>query len=346
MLIKEDEIEAKDTANKIVVTATIESSSEDGDDQQEEGINSRSNSINELPESKKPKDVEQRRIGHTSMDDNEPMLVQQYPNDDGNEGINADSLIRKESVDIVSHKDECLETKSNSSESIPDALDEPPKLNLEASEGQLNKDEEETTSDQSIPADTQFEEMTKDAKVEEINSTEAVEWNMKMANMGSSADTRSLSTASLKNDDEAENVIKEHQDPVSGVEMVVTTDTLVSKENVKIEVTRRRKKTEPASFESFDSVDDNPPMPAPRTETPVSEVCKFRMTDTSVVYNVKVGYTKFIIIKYYSGIHYCCLLIVKKGVGYFSYKMVSNNNDLPFLLCMGTHIIELIRRIT
>ena len=109
--------------------------------------------------------------------------------------------------------------------------------------------------------------------------------------MGSSADTRSLSTASLKNDNEAENAIKENQPPVSGVEMVVTTDTLVSKENVKIEVTRQRKKTEPTSFESFDSVDVNPPMPAPRTVTPISEVCIFRMTDSSDVYNVKVGYT-------------------------------------------------------
>ena len=170
-------------------------------------------------------------------------------------------------------------------------MDGPVKQNLDSNERELKKDDEESHSNQSIHSELVDGEIAKDTISNEIPSSNAVEWNMKMANMGNSADSRSLSTASVKNENGAENTHEEHEPPLYDAQITVTTDTIVSKENVKIEVTRQRKKTEPQSFESTDSFDVNPPMPAPRTVTPISEVCILRLTERfRDLYNVELGF--------------------------------------------------------
>ena len=275
-MLEEEEMAAKDTANKIVVTATIESSSEDGDDPQEEGLDSRSNSIPEITGSIQTQDSEEGKMSDILKVEDEQIPTLIGLNYGGNSEEDTDILVEKQTGELVENKDGYLETSSSSSESIPDDLDEPLKQNLESIERELKKDDEETHSNKSLHSGVENEEMAKDTITKQIHSSEALEWNMKMANMGNSVDSRSLSTASVKNENGAESTLEENEPPLYDAQITVTTDTIVSKENVKIEVTRQRKKTEPQSFESADSFDVSPPMPAPRTVTPISEVCIFR----------------------------------------------------------------------
>ena len=290
-LLEEEEMAAKDIANKIVVTATIESSSEDGDDLQEEGIDARSNSIPESTGSIQTQDIEEGKMSDILKVEDEHMHTTLGLNYGGNSEEYKDILVEKQSGELVENKDEHLVISSSSSESIPGDFDENPKHNLESNESELKRDDEETHSNKSINSGLDHEEMAKDPLSKEIHSSEAVEWNMKMANMGNSVDSRSLSTASVKNENGADNTLEENEPPLYDAQITVTTDTIVSKENVKIEVTRQRKKTEPQSFESSDSFDANPPMPAPRTVTPISEVCIFRTTERfRDLYNVELGF--------------------------------------------------------
>ena len=248
--------------NKIVVRATIESSSESGDDQHEEGIESHRNSI--------PSIQAVEEIGSS--------LNQENDRDSLNENVNG--VIHNDK------KDGNSDSHSNSSETTPDQLEEHINqiVSMNGGENVDEKNDEDTHSTKSISSgamhNTEVDEAT------DVNSEEASEWNNKMANMPNSVGSRSISNASFKNENYVDKcaekwkseAIEENKTsiftPAGPLEMRVTKDTIVSKENVKIEVTRQRKKTLPNSDEYVDeSVVVNPPMPAPRTVTPVSEVC-------------------------------------------------------------------------
>ena len=247
-----DEEEAP--GNQIVVRATIESSSESGDDQLEETIESHRNSVPNIQA------VEEIRSS----------LNQENDKDSLNENLNG----------VVTHsdeKDDQIGSHSDSSETTPEQLEENINqiLSVNDAENVEGKDDEDTHSTKSISSDAIHNIEANEAS--DVNSVEASEWNNKMANMSNSIGSRSISHGSLKNGNENESNDKNNipvSTPLGPGEMKITKDTIVSKENVKIEVTRERKKTLPNSDEYVDeSVDVSPPMPAPRTVTPVSEVC-------------------------------------------------------------------------
>ena len=242
-----DEEEA--SGNKIVVKATIESSSESGDDPQtEEGITS-------------------HRCSVPSMQEGEDMRSptnQENNNDSLNEEPNGIAHVNDKNRHPSSH--------SSSSESIVDQIEEHFDHVLSQSNGENVEanDKDDTQSTKSISSDVMHDTVADEGSG--VNPMEAAEWNNKMANMSNSYRSRSVSNESIENGNENEAIdeIKMSQD---STEMRVTKDTIVSKENVKIEVTRQRKKTLPNSDVYDDEPNNvNPPMPAPRTVTPISEV--------------------------------------------------------------------------
>ena len=241
--------EEESSGNKIVVKATIESSSESGDDPQiEEGITSHRSSVPSMQEG------EDMRSPRNQENDNDNL------NEERSEATHVDD------------KNRHLGSHSSSSESIVDQIDEhfDHVLSRSNDENVEARDKDDIHSTKSISSD-----IMNDTEADEgsgVNPMEAAEWNNKMANMSNSFRSRSVSNKSIENgnENEATDDIKITQETT---EIRVTKDTIVSKENVKIEVTRQRKKTLPNSDEYYDEPNNvNPPMPAPRTVTPISEV--------------------------------------------------------------------------
>ena len=242
--------EEETTGNKIVVTATIESSSESGDDpQNEEGTKSHRSSVQSIQARKE--------IGSSMSQENDK-----------------DSLNEEPTGPVYAvEKDVHPDSHSSSSESIVDQIQEhfEQVLSHGNDENDNARDNDDTHSTKSISSDEIHD--TVGNEVLDANRMEAAEWNNKMANMSNSVESKSISNASIKNGND--DIIDENEAAKDLVEMRITRDTIVSKENVKIEVTRERKKTLPNSDEYVDdeSISVNPPMPAPRTVTPISEVC-------------------------------------------------------------------------
>ena len=237
------------SGNKIVVKATIESSSESGDDPQtEEGITSHRSSI--------PSMQEEEDMRSPSNQDNDNDTLNEEPNE----------------IAHVNDKNLHPRSNSSSSESIVDQINEhfDHVLSQRNEENVEARDKDDTHSTKSISSDVMHDAVGDEGSG--VNPMEAAEWNNKMANISNSFRSRSISNESIENENENE-AIDEIKKTEDSTEMRVTRDTIVSKENVKIEVTRQRKKTLPNSDEYYDEPNNvNPPMPAPRTVTPISEV--------------------------------------------------------------------------
>ena len=277
-MIQKEEMPERHSANKLTVKATIESSSEDGDDLQEEGLASDSGSVPNIPDSIEHQDMKEgQTIGELKDEDEDtPTIIERnhMPN------LRQDSYgsCKKENFTTSENANRDSETISNASESIP-ADSAECIANISSTEfitDGKNDNVEETHSTKSTSSKGNKEDSTKDTISNKENPNDDAQWNMEMANMKISEDSRrSISNASSKSEQEK---ISVDGAPTAqyDTQMSTTTDTFMSKENVKIEVTKgviqsSLSKSE-LSFES-ESVDVNLPMPAPRTVTPISEVC-------------------------------------------------------------------------
>ena len=155
--------EEESSGNKIVVKATIESSSESGDDPQtEEGITSHRSSV-------------------PSMQEGEDMRSPRNQEND-NDNLNEEPS----EVTHVDDKNRHLGSHSSSSESIVDQIDEhfDHVLSRSNDENVEARDKDDIHSTKSISSDIMHD--TEADEGSGVNPMEAAEWNNKMANMSNS----------------------------------------------------------------------------------------------------------------------------------------------------------------
>ena len=362
-------------ANTIVVKATIESSEDDSDDQQEEDAVFPTNNITHIPTVITQQASEEGPICSKTEDEEVPVLIGMNHSLDIIVSDNDDSA-EKTKVEAAVKEIDALET-SSVSESVPEIITEPVAQisNEDTGETTENKSEKETHSNKSVSSEINCPDISEDAIQNHRASTDssgAIAWNMKMANMRNrnSVDSRSISNGSLGMEREADKSI----DDVSGtqteqqvsaiVDTVISTEAMEEKEplhplpddtqdmpnsNMNVvsmrnsvgsrsisngsvkekevdkyiddvsgtlneqqvsaisiittEAVEEKEEVRPLLNDTKDIPDSNdvnvnPPMPAPRTVSPISEVSIFCAVE---IYLMLEWDTKY---SYYSTFHY------------------------------------------
>ena len=269
LLVKEEESENQ-TKNIVVVKATIESSEEDSDDQQQENtpavpVNSVSdNQILIIPQA-----LEDSQTSEVSGRDDvlnseyEPHTIESDSSQvmlDENEDKVEQPKLEADVKDI-----EPLESNFGS-DSIPEHIAEPVANvpNEETDKTPENKSSEDTNSIKSMSYDVNSVTVSEDTMQNQRKASDSIE-----GSMGNSVDSIPVSNGSVK-DNEIEKTmdnVSDTLDKSNGQEGSTTMNTEISKHDIDtIGLQLNDEQDLP------NDVIVNPPMPAPRTVSPVSEV--------------------------------------------------------------------------
>ena len=266
-----------DATTQITVTATIESGGEESDDQQEEKIVPQSNNIPTSVASTQP---EQPETG-----DAIPSIV----------AIDVD--VEDEDIPVMDNVDKCTDNLDDSvektideayekaivdsrksstcSESVPESVSTPleqPHLVDHTNEDKVTEgDEVEKQSVKSTNSVNIKLERNEIVTPGEAIDNEKLELDIKSTDIGLVEEGGTISNVLTREEAVDDNTTQDDESQISKV-----TETIISEDNVIIEVTKGSVQSSLDNVEGTLGSDSNvatPPMPAPRTVTPLSEVC-------------------------------------------------------------------------
>ena len=272
--------ERDDATTQITVTATIESGGEESDDQQEEKIVPQPDNIPTSVASTQPEQPETVEaipsIVTVDVDVvEEDKLIVDIPVMDNVDKCadNLDDSVEK-TIDEAYEKAIVDSRKSsNCSESVPESisttLEQPPLV-------------DDTNEDKATEGDEVEKQSVKSTHSEDINldRNDAVTPGEAIDNEKLELDIKSIGfveeggpilTVLTREEVVDDNTTQDDETQISKV-----TDTIISEDNVVIEVTKGSVQSSLDNVEGTLGSDSNvatPPMPAPRTVTPLSEVC-------------------------------------------------------------------------
>ena len=272
--------ERDDATTQITVTATIESGSEESDDQQEEKIVPQSDDIPISVASTQPEQPETAEaipsIVTVDVDVvEEDKLIVDIPVMDNVDKCadNLDDSVEK-TIDEAYEKAIVDSRKSsNCSESVPESistpLEQPPLVDDTNEDKDTEGDEVEKQSVKSTHSVDIKLECNEIVTPGEAIDNEKLELDIK--SIGFVEEGGPISTVLTREEVVDDNTTQDDETQISKV-----TETLISEDNVVIEVTKGSVQSSLDNVEGTLGSDSNvatPPMPTPRTVTPLSEVC-------------------------------------------------------------------------
>ena len=272
--------ERDDATTQITVTATIESGGEESDDQQEEKIVPQSDNIPTSVASTQPEQPETVEaipsIVTVDVDVvEEDKLIVDIPVMDNVDKCadNLDDSVEK-TIDEAYEKAIVDSRKSsNCSESVPESisttLEQPPLVDDTNEDKATEGDEVEKQSVKSTHSVDIKLECNEIVTPGEAIDNEKLELDIK--SIGFVEEGGPILTVLTREEVVDDNTTQDDETQISKV-----TETIISEDNVTIEVTKGSVQSSLDNVEGTLGSDSNvetPPMPAPRTVTPLSEVC-------------------------------------------------------------------------
>ena len=272
--------ERDDATTQITVTATIESGGEESDDQQEEKIVPQ---LADIPTSVSSTQPEQPETGEVipsivTVDVDvveEDKLIVNIPVMDNVDKCadNLDDSVEK-TIDEAYEKAIADSRKSsNCSESVPESvstpLEQPPLVDDTNEDKDTEGDEVEKQSVKSTHSVDIKLECNEIVTPGEATDNEKLELDIK--SIGFVEEGGPILTVLTREEVVDDNTTQDDEKQISKV-----TDTIISEDNVVIEVTKGSVQSSLDNVEGTLGSDSNvatPPMPTPRTVTPLSEVC-------------------------------------------------------------------------
>ena len=271
-----------DATTHITVTATIESGGEESDDQQEEKILPPSDNITTSVASTQPELPETGEaipsIVTVDVDVvEEDKLIVNVPVMDNVDKFadNLDDSVEK-TIDEAYEKAIVDSRKSsNCSESVPESvstpLEQPPLVDDTNKDKDAEGDEVEKQSVKSTHSADIKLDCNEIVTPGEAIDDEKLELDIKSTDIGLVEEGGPISNVLTKEEAVDDNLTQDDETQISKV-----TETIISEENVIIEVTKGSVQSSLDNVEGTLGSDSNvatPPMPAARTVTPLSEVC-------------------------------------------------------------------------
>ena len=274
--------ERDDATTQITVTATIESGGEESDDQQEEKIVPQ---LADIPTSVSSTQPEQPETGEVipsivtvdvDVVEEDKLIVDIPVMDIVDEcADNLDDSVEK-TIDEAYEKAIVDSRKySNCSESVPEdvstPLEQPPLVEDTNEDNDTEGDEVEkqsVKSTHSVDIKLEFNEIVTPG---EAIDNEKLELDIKSTDIGLVEEAGPISNVLTREEVADDNTIQDDETQISKV-----TETIISEDNVTIEVTKGSVQSSLDNVEGTLGSDSNvatPPMPAARTVTPLSEVC-------------------------------------------------------------------------
>ena len=271
-----------DATTQITVTATIESGGEESDDQQEEKIVPQPDNIPTSVASTQPEQPETVEaipsIVTVDVDVvEEDKLIVDIPVMDNVDKCadNLDDSVEK-TIDEAYEKAIVDSRKSsNCSESVPESistpLEQPPSVDDTNEDKDIERDEVEKQSVKSTHSVDIKLECNEIVTPGEAIDNEKLELDIKSTDIGLVEEGGPISNVLTTEEVVDDNTTQDDEMQISKV-----TETIISEDNVVIEVTKTSLQSSLDNVEGTLGSDSNvatPPMPTPRTVTPLSEVC-------------------------------------------------------------------------